>query len=269
MGDYRNWYAWEQKHKAPKSSNSGSGNPYKIGDYARWYAWEQAHKKTTSKVSTDTAAEIESRLLQMRLKNVTNYLTDEGSFIYKDSGISSITNLSANTFKTINLKQLNAATLCPVPVAAGKFHHKATHLHVNISKSTSTAYNRQMMIYFFIIWVKGTWTPGEAAGSIEAALAAQNTSLYKVEIVGLEPLSATYDPTGPAYVTRWTGIYDITKFINACQRSVNQREGLVNEIDACPCYIGIGFRATDDGQPFSYQTSIVDIRGLTPIPFKV
>lgn len=212
------------------------------------------------------------KLINKRNGRNTNMLTDEGTYHYFDTFTSlAIANLSGNSKETKSLRQLNATTLCPVPTASGQFFHEKT-IYTLRFESNAVSGGRMAYITLFAIWPKGTWTPGEGTGSFEGLIANQNNSLFKYEVLAHFPIMPefkTYSGANAMYFWNSMIQLDLTTLMNRLQSSINQREGLINEIDATPCYLGMCLHAADDGQTYYIDGTLVDKRGLKKVPLKV
>lgn len=263
MGDYKNWYAWEQAHKPAKPA--AKNNPYKIGDYAHWYAWEQANRNPSAVVNSGI-----KNMCNRIINGKFSFLTDEGTLIYREVGTVGISNLSGCLWETTKLNvQLNGTAFCPVPTANGQFFHRKTELNLDVMQSPSS--NKAPITWItFLMYPKGTWTPAESStSSFEAMIQAQNNSLFKIEILDWATIfkGETRSNEAKYYYSYHTTI-DLTDKVNRLQNSINRREGLINEEDATPCYLGFCLRDVDAGDSTYWSTSITDVRGLKAVPFK-
>jgi hypothetical protein len=174
--------------------------------------------------------------------------------------------------ETKNLRTLSSTTLCPVPVAGGQFSHSQTIYSIRVRATDANL--RSAFMYIFAIFTKGTWTPAESNTGVEAALAAQNNSLYKVELLKAVPLIPSFGYAVPSTdatmnICEVHVTLDITALMNRIQSSVNSREGLINEEDAVPCHLGVAINAIDDGATYYIDSFLTDHRKLTKIPMKL
>lgn len=233
------------------------------------------YAKTTAKLQALYDAQRLKELLENERKNVIkntliqgyNFLTDEGTVMYPTDNPLAITNLSGNQWKTASIRQLNNAAICPVPVQSGMFFHRKTILEIVINRRTPSS-NVWPEFIFFVIWTKGTWTPGESAVTgFEAMIKAQNSGIYKLEILDSFSMPVTID-SGGYRMGHEVRVKDLTGLMNRIQAGINQREGMTDEINYPNVYLGVALRDTDNGIESVIGTHMTDVRGLKEIPVR-